>query len=268
VFFTSACCPALNFDVRWSAPMKIVTWNVNGIRARQEQVLALIAKDSPDVVCLQEIKASPEQVPAALLNLEGYWTYWHGFKGYSGVALLVKKKFCSSSPVFEHPHFNMENRIVTAVVNNITVASVYVPNGGKDFKAKMKFLNSLSSFAESYADKRKSILICGDLNIAHAPIDVYPSQRREVIGQLPIERKSLDEILSHKLMDLGRSMAPDDDRLFTWWAPWRGMKEKNVGWRLDYFLVSQSLGKSASSCTVERSFGTSDHGPVTAIFDC
>ena len=247
--------------------MKIVTWNVNGIRARQEQVISWIDREAPDVVCLQEIKASPDQVPLTLQNLEGYWSYWHGFKGYSGVALLVKKKFCGTSPTFEHPHFNMENRIVTTIIHGITIASVYVPNGGKDFPAKMRFLSALSTFAESFATKKKSVLICGDLNIAHAPIDVYPSQRREVIGQLPIERKSLDEILSHKLVDLGRAMAPDDDRLFTWWAPWRGMREKNVGWRLDYFLASRSLAKVASSSSVDRAFGTSDHGPVVARFD-
>jgi exodeoxyribonuclease-3 len=247
--------------------MKIVTWNVNGIRARQEQAMAWITKETPDVVCLQEIKASPEQVPPSLLDLDNYWCYWHGFKGYSGVALLVRKDYCSKPPSFEHPHFNIENRIVTAAINGVTVASVYVPNGGKDFEAKMRFLSSLGAFAESFADSTKPLIICGDLNIAHSPMDVYPSQRREVIGQLPIERKAFDELLSHKLVDVGRSMAPDDDRLFTWWAPWRRMREKNVGWRLDYFLASRTLAKKASSCVVHRFFGTSDHGPVAAEFD-
>ena len=247
--------------------MKIITWNVNGIRARQEQVLALIDKEKPDVVCLQETKASPEQVPPPLQNLENYWCYWHGFKGYSGVALLVRKSHSFKSPAFEHPHFNMENRIVTAAINGVTIASVYVPNGGKDFEAKMRFISSLAVFAESFADAKQPLVICGDLNIAHAPMDVYPSQRREVIGQLPIERKVFDEILSHRLVDVGRAAAPDDDRLFTWWAPWRGMREKNVGWRLDYFLASRALAKKVSSCMVHRSFGTSDHGPVEAQFD-
>ena len=246
--------------------MKIVTWNVNGIRARQDQVLALVAQEDPDLICLQETKASPEQVPGSLKDLENYWCYWHGFKGYSGVAMLVRKDHCKHAPLFEHPHFNMENRIVTAEVNGITVASVYVPNGGKDFDAKMRFLKSLSSFVENFSEKKKSLILCGDLNIAHAPIDVHPSQRREVIGQLPIERKAFDEILSHGLIDVGRSFAPDDDRLFTWWAPWRGMRDKNIGWRLDYFLASRSLAKKVATCSVDRSFGTSDHGAVIAEF--
>ena len=247
--------------------MKIVTWNVNGIRARREQVLAWLDQERPDVLCLQETKASPEQVPISLQTMEKYWSYWHGFKGYSGVALLVRKEFCPKVPIFEHPHFNMENRIVTALINGITVASIYVPNGGKDFNAKIRFIASMSAFAESFAETKRPLILCGDLNIAHAPIDVHPSQRREVIGQLPVERQAFDEILSHGLTDIGRSIAPDDDRLFTWWAPWRGMREKNIGWRLDYFLASRSLAKAASSCAVERAFGTSDHGPVVGIFD-
>ena len=242
--------------------MKIVTWNVNGVRAREAQVLVWIAKHRPDVVCLQETKASPEQVPPSLREMSDYWCYWHGFKGYSGVALLVRKDHAIDAPRFEHPHFNMENRIVTAEINGVTVASVYLPNGGKDFKAKMNFIRSLTAFAESFADARKPLIIAGDLNIAHAPIDVYPSQRREVIGQLPVERKAFDELLSHGLVDVGRAVAPDNDRLFTWWAPWRGMKEKNIGWRLDYFLTSRSLSRDVVGCTVDRGFGTSDHGPV------
>src|SRR5438105_5918402 len=122
--------------------MKIATWNVNGIRARQQQVQEWIARERPDVVCLQEIKASSDQVPAALCEMEGYWCYWHGAKGYSGVALHVSKQFAPERPAFVHPPFDYENRIVAVTAGassrEVTIASVYVPNGGKDFPAKMK----------------------------------------------------------------------------------------------------------------------------------
>src|SRR4029077_11457288 len=127
--------------------MKIATWNVNGIRARQAQVQEWIERERPDVVCLQEIKASSDQVPAALCEMEGYWCYWHGGKGYSGVGLHVSKAAAPDRPLFSHPVFDYENRIVTVDLRvgdgDLTVASVYVPNGGKDFPAKMRFLESM-----------------------------------------------------------------------------------------------------------------------------
>jgi exodeoxyribonuclease-3 len=246
--------------------VKIATWNVNGIRARHEQVHAWIQQDAPDVVCLQETKASPEQVPVLLLGLEDYWTYWHGFKGYSGVALLVRKSFSAERPEFRHPHFDMENRIVIASVGRITVASIYVPNGGKDFAAKMRFLTELDRFAGEFDHAAESLVLCGDLNVAHTPMDVHPKERREVTGQLPVERAMLDSILARGLVDLGRAQAPDDDGLFTWWAPWREMRKRNIGWRLDYIYASKNLAGKVISCRVEAALGTSDHAPVVAGF--
>ena len=120
--------------------MKIATWNVNGIRARQAQLEEWMANERPDVICLQEIKASPEQIPTMLFEMEGYWCYWHGAKGYSGVGLHVKKELAPARPEFSHPPFDHESRIVVAKIGELSVASVYVPNGGKDFVAKMKFL--------------------------------------------------------------------------------------------------------------------------------
>ena len=247
--------------------MKIATWNVNGIRARQEGVMAWLAKDAPDIVCLQETKASPENVPAPLLELPDYWGYWHGFKGYSGVALLVRKSLSLERPEFRHPHFDHENRIVIAVVQGITVASIYVPNGGKNFPAKIKFLTEMGNFAAEAKRNGQPVVLCGDFNVAHHEMDVHPKERAPVTGQLPEERALLDGILSHGLVDLGRKMAPDDDQLFTWWAPWRQMRQRNIGWRLDYIYAPDRLAKAAESCVVERETGTSDHGPVIATFD-
>src|SRR6476660_6590837 len=134
--------------------LKLATWNVNGIRARLSQVQEWIAQDRPDVVCLQEIKATSDQIPVALCEMEGYWCYWHGGKGYSGVALQVRMDFVGERPAFVHPAFDYENRIVTVdlrtELGEVTVASVYVPNGGKDFKAKMEFLEAMDGYATSF----------------------------------------------------------------------------------------------------------------------
>ena len=130
--------------------MKLITWNVNGIRARHGQFADLVAAERPDVVCLQEIKASPEQIPA-LLAPEGYWVYWHGTGGYSGVALLVCHSYFMEQVTFFHPSFDVENRVVAADLGAIRVASVYVPNGGKDYPAKLRFLESLVQWARETA---------------------------------------------------------------------------------------------------------------------
>lgn len=246
--------------------MKIATWNVNGIRARQEQVRDWVERDRPDVICLQEIKAAPAQVPASLCEMEGYWCYWHGAKGYSGVGLHVSKAICPERPRFTHPAFDLENRIVTAVIGETTIASVYVPNGGKDFGAKMRFLAALDEFAAAFRATDDVLVICGDLNIARTEMDVHPKERREVIGQLPQERALLEQILAHDLVDIGRALDPANEALFTWWAPWREMRQRNIGWRLDYILASTELARKAVSCPVQSAVGTSDHAPVVATF--
>ena len=247
--------------------MKIATWNVNGIRARQADVAAWVDAERPDVICLQEIKATLDQVPLILCEMEGYWCYWHGGKGYSGVGLHVSKQMSPEKPAFEHPAFDYENRIVTVKLPEATVASVYVPNGGKDFEAKMRFLGALEQFAADHHHAKSPLIICGDLNIARSEIDVHPKERKpRAIGQLPSEREQLERIISHGLVDVGRALEPDNDQMFTWWAPWRNMRQRNIGWRLDYVLASEPLYKRVKSCVIQREVGTSDHGPVIADF--
>ena len=246
--------------------MKIATWNVNGIRARQSQLQEWLDTERPDVVCLQEIKASIDQLPVWLCDMEGYWCYWHGAKGYSGVALHVSKTFSSEQPLFEHPPFDYENRIVLVRLPQATVASVYVPNGGKDFPAKMRFLAAMEQFV---ADERSSsnLVVCGDLNVARTDQDVHPKERKpRAIGQLPEEREQLERIIGHGLVDVGRALEPENDQMFTWWAPWRNMRQRNIGWRLDYVLASEPLYRGVKSCNVRRDIGTSDHAPVVAEF--
>jgi len=247
--------------------LKIATWNVNGIRARQTQVEEWLARERPDVVCLQEIKAAPDQVPAALLDAEGYWCCWHGGKGYSGVALLVRKETCPGRPTFSPPAFDFETRIVATRLGGLSVVSAYVPNGGKDFPAKIRFLTAMDDYARSAAEAGERIVICGDLNVARTDMDVHPKERKpQAIGQLPEERDLIERILSRGLVDLGRALDPDNDQLFTWWPPWRGMRQRNIGWRLDYVLASQPLAEQAKRCPAFREVGTSDHAPVVADF--
>jgi exodeoxyribonuclease-3 len=248
--------------------MKIATWNVNGIRARQAQLQEWMERERPDVVCLQEIKATLDQLPVWLCEIEGYWCYWHGGKGYSGVALHVARATCPERPAFEHPSFDFENRIAVVRLPEVTVVSVYVPNGGKDFPAKMRFLSALEQFASDLRAESKPIVICGDLNVARADMDVHPKERKpRAIGQLPEEREQLERIIAHGLVDVGRALEPENDEMFTWWAPWRNMRQRNIGWRLDYLLASRSLYDRVKSCVVQREFGTSDHAPVIAEFD-
>jgi exodeoxyribonuclease-3 len=200
--------------------------------------------------------------------MEGYWCYWHGFKGYSGVGLHVSKAFAPQRPVFTHPAFDYENRIVATDLAGITCASVYVPNGGKDFPAKMRFLEALERYARDAASGGRPLIMCGDLNVARSDRDVHPKERKpRAIGQLPEERAILERIIGHDLVDVGRTLEPDNDALFTWWAPWREMRQRNIGWRLDYVLASTAIARRAASCTVQREVGTSDHAPVVAIFE-
>jgi exodeoxyribonuclease-3 len=247
--------------------MKIATWNVNGIRARQAQLQAWIEHERPDVVCLQEIKATSDQVPAALCEMEGYWCYWHGGGGYSGVGLHIRKAAAPDRPLFSHPAFDYENRMVSAEVGGVTVASVYVPNGGRDFPAKMRFLEALEEYTRTFQASDKTLVLCGDLNVARTDLDVHPKERKpRAIGQLPEERALLERIIGHGLVDVGRALDPDNAGLFTWWAPWRNLRQRNIGWRLDYVLATQALAARAVSCPVQKDVGTSDHAPVMATF--
>jgi exodeoxyribonuclease-3 len=248
--------------------MRIATWNVNGIRARQAEVQTWVERDRPDIVCLQEIKAASDQVPAALCEMEGYWCYWHGAKGYSGVAMHLRRDTFPDRPDFSHPSFDFENRIVVVSRGDLVVASVYVPNGGKDFEAKMRFLCAMEDYAARLGAEGRQLVLCGDLNVARTDLDVHPKERKPgIIGQRPEEREQFERILSSGLVDLGRTLAPDNDQMFTWWAPWRNMRQPNIGWRLDYVLASPAMAARVRSCPVLADVGTSDHAPVMATFE-
>ncbi|MBI3927459.1 MAG: exodeoxyribonuclease III [Armatimonadetes bacterium] len=248
-------------------PLKVATWNVNGLRARVSQLLEWLETERPDVLCLQEIRVSPDQIPMDLCELQGFSCCWHGGeKGYSGVGLHVSRRL--GTPVFSHPAFDYENRIVAADLDRLSLLSVYVPNGGKDFPAKMRFLEALETHLAALVSAGRGVILCGDLNIARQDMDVHPKERKKmpVVGYLPEERQLLERILSHGFVDVQRALAPDDDQLFTWWAPWRNLRQRNIGWRIDYVLASHDLARRAVTCVSQREVGTSDHGPVVAVF--
>lgn len=242
--------------------MKIATWNVNGIRARQAQFCQWLARDRPDVVCLQELKAEPSQVPPQC-QLEDYDVFWHGMRAYSGVSLHIRKGAFAAAPAFSHPDFDMESRIVQAELGDLVLASVYVPNGGKDYAAKLEFMRRLAAWARRVHEEGKELVLCGDINIARTERDVHPRERKPgVIGQRPEERELFETLIAAGVADVGRALDPDNDHLFTWWPPWRNMRQRNIGWRLDYVLASASIAARAQSCSVLADFGTSDHAPV------
>jgi exodeoxyribonuclease-3 len=245
--------------------MRIATWNVNGIRARHQQFVEWAAAEQPDVICLQEIKSRNDQVPQTCF-VEGYNCYWHGGGAYSGVALHIRQPLAAQA-VFSHPEFDQENRVVQAQIEDTVFTSVYVPNGGKDFDAKIGFMNALVAYAADIRARGLKLIMCGDMNVARTDKDVHPKERKpRAIGQLPQERELLETIIAQGLVDVGRMLYPDDENYFTWWAPWRNLRQRNIGWRLDYVLASEEIAKTAISCPSFREVGTSDHAPVVATF--
>jgi exodeoxyribonuclease-3 len=150
----------------------------------------------------------------------------------------------------------------------VRVASVYVPNGGKDYDAKLGFLDALACWADETNAAGQSLVICGDLNVAREERDVHPKERKpNQIGTRPDERAHFARLLDGILVDVGRTLDPDNDALFTWWAPWRNLRQRNIGWRIDYVLASAALAGRARSAVSMREFGTSDHAPVVVTFD-
>lgn len=248
--------------------MRIATWNVNGIRARETQFIEWVSREAPEVVCLQEIKATREQLAQELRELPGYVCYWHCAGPYSGVSLNLRADAFGEAPLFTHPSFDRDTRIVHAQAGRLIVASVYVPNGGRDFDEKLAFLAQMGAWVAETLEAGNDLLLCGDMNVTRTDQDVHPRERNpKVVGQRPEERQLFDGLLGRGLVDLGRAFHPDDDQLFTWWAPWRNHRQRNIGWRLDYVLASESLVQRATGCVVQKDVGTSDHAPVVATLE-
>lgn len=256
--------------------MRVVTWNVNGIRSRFSEVVELCRTAAPDILCLQELKASVVQVPEPLTGLPDYVNLWHGGPGgYSGVSIHVRRAWtvgaasaAASLPMsaFTPPPFDVQYRAIeVALGSGLRALSLYVPNGNRDFPAKLAFLDALRGHVREARRTGVQLILCGDLNVARSDIDVHAAMRDpEIVGQRAEERALIEGILDEGLRDLGRSFDPDNDGLFTWWPPWRDERRKNRGWRLDYILASEPLARGATRCRVLSEFGTSDHAPVEA----
>jgi exodeoxyribonuclease-3 len=183
------------------------------------------------------------------------------------VALFVSKEIAPLPPTFDHPLFDFETRMATVVIDGTLVASVYVPNGGKDYPAKMRFLEELATWSSDLVTRSQPLVICGDLNVAHTDRDLHPKERKAgTIGQRPDERAIFDRLLAGGLVDVARTLNPESEDMFTWWAPWRNMRQRNIGWRIDYVLASHLLASRATRAAVLTEIGTSDHAPVIAEF--
>jgi exodeoxyribonuclease-3 len=184
-------------------------------------------------------------------------------RAYSGVSLHIRKGSFQTEPVYSHPAFDMESRIVQAELGSLVLASVYVPNGNKDYAAKINFVKQLIAWTRAVHLSGRELILCGDMNITRTEMDVHPRERKPgIVGQRPEERELFAALLGEHLVDVGRKLDPENPNLFTWWAPWRNMRSRNIGWRLDYVLASPSIAARAESCKVLAEVGTSDHAPV------
>ena len=177
----------------------------------------------------------------------------------------MRKACFASVPEFSIPAFDMENRIVQARVGDRVFVSVYIPNGGKDYDAKIAFLTAMQGYVASARDAGLAMVLCGDMNVALTDRDIHPSQNKpDIIGTRPQERALMAGMIGGGLVDIARRLDPDNDRLFTWWPPWKVARQRNLGWRIDYIFAADALALQAQSCVVHRAFGTSDHAPVVA----
>lgn len=248
--------------------MKLYSWNVNGLRACGARgFLDWFKKQSADVVALQEIKVKPEQLDSALKNPGKYHGFWHPADkpGYSGVALFTKKEPLAVRYGLGHKKIDHEGRVITAEFKNVIVINSYFPNSRRDHSRlpfKLEFCKLFAKHVEKERAKGKSVLLCADWNIAHTEIDLKnPKSNQKNAGFLPEERAWLTGFLKKGYIDTFRHLNPEPGH-YTWWSYRPGVREKNVGWRLDYFLLDQDSKKRLKSAHHQPEVMGSDHCPV------
>lgn len=247
---------------------KLYSWNVNGMRSCGGRgFLKWFEKQSADVVCLQEIKVQPEQVPEELRNPQRYHAFWHpaARPGYSGVAFFTKKEPLDVRCGIGHKEIDGEGRVITAEFKNYIVINSYFPNSRRDHSRlpfKLDFCKRFNKFVESERERGKSVLLCADWNIAHTEIDLKnPKSNQKNAGFLPEERAWMSKFLKSGYVDTFRHFTPDPGH-YTWWSYRPGVREKNVGWRLDYFLADEDSKKRLRSAHHQPEVMGSDHCPV------
>ena len=251
--------------------MKILCWNVNGIRAASlKGFLPWLYKESPDILCLQETKAHPEQLNRDLLEPIGYHTYWSYAekKGYSGVATFTKEEPLAVKNGFNDYRFDSEGRTLIVEYPEFILLNIYFPNGKKDedrLRYKLDFYESFLQYVESLKANGKRIIVCGDFNTAHKEIDLArPKANENVSGFLPVEREWMDKFVNHGYIDSFRIFNHDPGH-YTWWDLKSRARERNIGWRIDYFFLSENLLPFIIDAFILPDVMGSDHCPIGLV---
>jgi exodeoxyribonuclease-3 len=246
------------------------SWNVNGVRAAQRKgFLEWFHHTQPDVLCLQETKAHPEQLDTELSEPEGYHAYWASAerKGYSGVAVYTRKEPVSVQIGLGLEEYDREGRAILVDYEDFMLITVYVPNGGRDHSRvpfKMAFKEALLELCNRFREGGRAVIFCGDVNTAHREIDIArPKQNEKHTGFLPLERAWIDKVVAEGYIDTFRALHPDQRDAYSWWAYWGKARERNVGWRLDYFFVSPDLQDRIAAAEIHADIFGSDHCPVS-----
>lgn len=248
--------------------MKILCWNVNGIRAAQGKgFLDWLTRESPDILCVQETKAHPDQLDPLMLNPPGYHVYWNAAekKGYSGVATFSKKKPEKVTLGYGHPGFDNEGRVLITEFPEFFLLNIYFPNGGRSVERlnyKMDFYAETMRFVRKLKKKGKPVIISGDYNTAHKPIDLArPDANADVSGFLPQERAWLDQWIEDGQVDVFRKFN-DKPEQYTWWDMKTFARKRNVGWRIDYHFVTNDMVSAVKNATIHPDIMGSDHCPI------
>jgi exodeoxyribonuclease-3 len=251
--------------------MKITTFNVNGLRAiLNKGLLNWIESEKPDVLCLQEIKSRPEQISEDLRNLGYPFTIWNPAEkpGYSGVATFMKDFPLAQGKGLGLSRFDGEGRVIWIDHESFRLYNIYFPNGqrGQDrVDYKLDFYSELLKQCDQLHQDGKTIILTGDFNTAHSEIDLaHPRENRETSGFLPEERVWIDHYMEHGFVDVYRNMYPDRVQ-YTWWSYITRARERNIGWRLDYYLVSKALVEKVQDVIIHEDVMGSDHCPVSLL---
>lgn len=248
--------------------MKIISYNVNGIRAAVSKGLyEWIGETCPDVLCLQEIKAQEDQIDLLSIQGLGYRYYLHPAqkKGYSGVAILSKVAADKVIVGIGIDLYDQEGRVLRADYGDFTIVCVYIPSGTtgdirQDFK--MDFLIHFETYINKLRKERPNLIVCGDYNICHKPKDInHPERHKNSSGFLPEERAWLDDFIDSGMIDSFREFDKNPD-MYSWWSYRAGAKPKNLGWRIDYHMVSEPLRKKLMSASILKELDFSDHCPI------
>jgi exodeoxyribonuclease-3 len=249
--------------------LTLLSWNVNGVRAiHRKGFLPWLQETAPDILCLQETKAMASQLPAELAQPEGYRAYWHSAerKGYSGTTLITREEPLSIQFGLGLEEFDQEGRTIIAEYPAFTLINCYFPNGSRDHSRvpfKLAFYDAFLDKCEQLRRRGQPVIFCGDVNTAHNEIDLaHPKPNQKTTGFLPEERAWLDQVVETGYVDTFRHLHPNLSEQYTWWSMPTRARERNVGWRLDYFFVAQELLEYVADAFILPEVMGSDHCPV------